>query len=210
MRPTRAYVVTAFFLLATAGVVTVSGLGRARAEEKEKPKSSGLPPLVIDRGAPLLLDEPAGGKTDQPSESLADNSACFVCHGNYDEEELVLIHAREEIGCVECHGESFAHRNDEDNITPPDVMYWAERIDPKCQECHEEHDVAARKVLTRWQERCPEKTDAAQVVCTDCHGHHRLARRTVRWEKKTGKLIVGGKQGDRQPAGQAATQPEGK
>jgi formate-dependent nitrite reductase cytochrome c552 subunit len=121
---------------------------------------------------------------------MADNSACFVCHGNYDEEELALLHAKEEIGCVDCHGDSFDHRNDEDNVTPPDVMYWPARIDEACQECHDTHDVSAREVLKRWQERCPEKRDYKQVVCTDCHGYHRLQRRTVRWNKKTGELIV--------------------
>jgi hypothetical protein len=69
-------------------------------------------------------------------------------------------------------------------------MYWPERIEEKCEECHESHDAPARDVLARWQKRCPEKTDFNTVVCTDCHGYHRLERRTVRWEKKTGKLII--------------------
>jgi hypothetical protein len=179
-------------LLLTAGfLVAGGGFGDLWAEEGDKPKSDGPPPLVIDRSAPLLLDDAPLEKPDKNQGPMADNSACFVCHGNYEEEKLALVHAREEIGCVECHGESFAHRDDEDNVTPPDVMYWPERIDDKCQECHEEHDVPAREVLTRWQERCPEKQDFTQVACTDCHFQHRLARRTVRWEKKTGKLIVG-------------------
>ena len=29
--------------------------------------------------------------------------------------------------------------------------------------------------------------------CTDCHGDHRLRLRTVRWDKKTGKLLRSGK-----------------
>ncbi len=28
------------------------------------------------------------------------------------------------------------------------------------------------------------------MVCTDCHFHHRLAFRTVWWDKKTGMLVV--------------------
>jgi hypothetical protein len=182
---------TGVLLLTAAIFLAAGGLGNLWAGEDDPPASGGLPPLVIDRGAPLLLDEPPAGKPDKTQQPLADNSACFVCHGNYEEEELATSHALEDVGCIECHGDSFAHRNDEDNITPPDVMYWPERIDPKCQECHEEHDVPAREVLTRWQQRCPEKTDFTQVVCTDCHGHHRLAKRTVRWVKKTGELIVG-------------------
>jgi hypothetical protein len=44
-------------------------------------------------------------------------------------------------------------------------------------------------VITRWQQRCPEKRDVSQIVCTDCHGEHRLKNRTVRWNKTTGDLI---------------------
>jgi hypothetical protein len=165
------------------------GSGLLQAEDGEEPKSDGPPPLVIDRNAPLLLLDEPEDKPKKPTGPMADNTACYVCHGNYDEEELVLIHAKEEVGCIDCHEESFAHRDDEDNVTPPDKMYWPERIDPACQECHDTHDVSARDVLTRWKERCPEKTEASKIVCTDCHGHHRLPKRQVRWNKKTGELI---------------------
>jgi hypothetical protein len=145
---------------------------------------------------PLSLDGLRGEKLPEaPKEKVevtADNSACYVCHGNYDGEELALIHAKEDVGCDECHGESIDHRNDEDNITPPDVMYPADTIDEKCEECHDTHDVPATKVIARWQKRCPSKTDASELVCTDCHGQHRLKQRTVRWDKKTRKLIIGG------------------
>jgi hypothetical protein len=174
---------------AVALVVLGGGSGLLQAEGGEDPKPDGPPPLVIDRNAPLLLDEPED-KPKKETGPMADNTACYVCHGNYDEEELVLIHAREEVGCIDCHGESFDHRDDEDNVTPPDTMYWPEAIDPACQECHETHDVSAREVLTRWKERCPDKTDAGKIVCTDCHGYHRLAKRSVRWNKKTGELIL--------------------
>lgn len=143
------------------------------------------PPLSLEG----LMDE----KLPEPKEKVevkADNSACHVCHGNYDVEELALIHAKEDVGCIECHGESLAHRDDEDNVTPPDVMYPADKIADKCAECHDTHDAAARKVIARWQERCPQKTNPKDLVCTDCHGQHRLKLRTVRWDKKTRKLIV--------------------
>jgi hypothetical protein len=184
------FVVLAIMPIAFVTLLTLGGgPGPLQADDGEEPKSGGPPPLVIDRSAPLLLDEP-DDKPKKETGPMADNTACYVCHGNYDEEELVLIHAREEIDCIECHGESFAHRDDEDNVTPPDKMYWPEAIDPKCQECHDTHDVSAREVLQRWKERCPDKMDASKIVCTDCHGYHRLARRTVRWNKKTGELIL--------------------
>ncbi len=120
---------------------------------------------------------------------VADNQACFVCHANYDEEEMADQHAKANLGCVECHGQSLAHRNDENNITPPDRMFLKEAIDRDCIRCHDTHDAPARKVIARWQERSLGNRDPKEAVCTDCHGAHRLANRTVRWDKKTGKLL---------------------
>lgn len=154
-----------------------------------EPQDSGdeLPPLVIDKSSPLLLEEPSG-KEDK--KFLRINQSCFVCHDNYQDEPLMLVHAKEEIGCVDCHGESVAHRNDEDNITPPDLMYPLDEIDDACQVCHDSHDAPAEKIIARWQARCPEERDVEKIACTDCHGRHRLKARSVRWDKSTGKLIV--------------------
>ena len=150
-----------------------------------------MPPLVVDSDSPLLLQESDGKDADdrKMSASVAENSACYVCHENYRDEPLVGWHADEGVGCVDCHGKSFDHRNDENNITPPDVLFPLEKIDSACQDCHDTHDVAATEVIKRWRQRCPRKQDVSQIVCTDCHGEHRLARRTVRWDKRTGELI---------------------
>ena len=146
---------------------------------------AGAPPLDISK----YLDEKLPEAPKDKVKLKVDNFACYVCHGNYDGEELVVSHGVEAIGCIDCHGKSYAHRNDEDNITPPDKMYPLDAVDEMCDDCHDMHDAPARKVLQRWQERCPEKTDPKQIVCTDCHYQHRLERRTVRWNKKTGELI---------------------
>jgi hypothetical protein len=175
-------------LMATLCVGTWIGGLVAAAWAAEK-----LPPLTVDKSAPLLLDAPgekSAGKAKEPS-SL--NQACFVCHNNYTEEQMVTVHAKEKVGCIDCHGPSFAHRDDEDNVTPPDIMYPLDKIDVACQKCHETHDAPAKKVLTRWQERCPGKKDFATVVCTDCHGQHRLEKRVVRWDKKTRQLLLSAK-----------------
>jgi hypothetical protein len=161
---------------------------------KEGRKPSGLTPLKVDKTAPLLLDD-AAGLTKKPAAKPgaakhADNSACFVCHGNYQEESMALSHAIADVGCVKCHGDSFAHRNDEDNVTPPDTMYAEADIAANCAKCHDTHDAAAVKVIAKWQERCPAKTNPADLLCTDCHGEHRLSFRTVWWDKKTRKLVV--------------------
>jgi hypothetical protein len=158
--------------------------------ETETETSGGLPPLVIDSSEPLLLDEPdeeaiAAANT----EAAKENAACFVCHTNYRTEFLASSHAKVNISCYRCHGESLEHQNDENNTTPPETLYPAEKIDPFCRKCHQSHDVSPREVIARWKERGLEKTDPQKMVCTDCHGEHRMKVRTIIWDKKTGKLL---------------------
>jgi hypothetical protein len=129
------------------------------------------------------------------------NENCFVCHGNYRGESLVVGHAKQKVGCVQCHGQSLAHQRDEDHRTPPETMYGRESVDAMCQACHQQHDVPAVKVLKRWQQRCPQKADPRQIVCTDCHGDHRLAARKVIWDRKSRKLAPA-QEGPNQARGQ--------
>jgi len=168
-------------LLALGGLLVVVAASAGEAK--------GPPPLVVGEDAPTLPGGPTGEK---PKGKVADNGACFVCHANYKAETLALDHAKQKVGCASCHGPSDAHCNDENNITPPDVLFPADRIDAACRKCHETHDAEAAKVLARWRERCLTKTDPATIVCTDCHGAHRLRLRTVRWDKRTRKLLPAG------------------
>ncbi len=161
------------------------------AEEKSKSVSS-PPPLVVDSDTPLLLDEPTQEQLDSAAittQAAVENATCFVCHTNYRFEALAGDHAKVNIGCAVCHGRSLAHKNDENNTTPPEKMYPADKIDSFCQGCHDSHDVPAGKVVALWVERYPDKTDSGMIVCTDCHGEHRMKVRTVIWDKKTGKLL---------------------
>jgi hypothetical protein len=163
---------------------------RAITQATEKP--NGPPPLIVDKSAPLLLDDPAeGDKTNSQATAAvdADTLACFVCHANFKTESLAQGHAKAKMGCIDCHGKSYAHRNDENNTTPPERMYARDQIDDACRQCHPSHDVAAAKVAVLALQRGLSQTDPKAIVCTDCHGHHRLAQRTVRWDKKTGKLL---------------------
>lgn len=154
--------------------------------------AGGPPPLVVDSDAPLLLDEPTQEQQDSAAiatEATAENMTCFVCHTNYRSEYLVSRHAQANIGCAGCHGQSLAHKNDENNTTPPDKIYSADKINPFCQGCHKSHDVPPGKVVALWTKRNPDKTDLDKIVCTDCHGDHRMKVRTIIWDKKTGKLL---------------------
>lgn len=160
---------------------------------QETEKAVPLPPLTVSKDAPLLLEEtPAakdtgsgGGTKIPPGRRLM----CYDCHVNYFEEQLAAVHAEKAVTCVDCHGASEAHKNDESNTTPPQIMYPRETIDAKCRECHKTHDAAAAAVIARWQDRGLQKLGPAELACTDCHGSHRLKIRTIRWDKKTRKLL---------------------
>ncbi|MCP5118015.1 MAG: hypothetical protein GY953_44940 [bacterium] len=142
---------------------------------------------------PLLLldDEPAA---DPDAPEGADNSRCHVCHLNFAQEEIAVKHARQDIGCGECHGDCDAHIDDESWAsggpgTPPGIMFPPEAVDAACGRCHDTHDASAKEVMQRSRERVPEKTDPSKIVCTDCHGHHRVRAelRHAWWDKRTGK-----------------------
>jgi len=103
---------------------------------------------------------------------------------NYEEEVLTFVHARGDIGCEQCHGSSDAHCSDEDNITPPDIMYPAAKIDSFCMSCHPtgKIDIPVHKSVLA-------DIGTKEGGCTNCHGEHRLSHRTRKWDKTTGKLL---------------------
>jgi hypothetical protein len=132
----------------------------------------------------LLLEDVEAEELAPPTGPVADNFRCHVCHINYEDEELAVMHARANIGCEQCHGACDAHCNDEDNITPPDIMYPVAKINPFCLDCHPEDEVDAEQHELFFAGLEPEKK-----YCTDCHGEHRLSYRTRKWDKATGELI---------------------
>jgi hypothetical protein len=116
----------------------------------------------------------------------ADNSYCYVCHANFQDDELSRIHSPSGIGCELCHGVSDEHSADEDGLTPPEIMWPKSWINVTCMECHsfDELERSASHGLFL-AHRAPEE------FCTDCHGEaHRLNVRTRVWDRKTGKLIA--------------------
>jgi hypothetical protein len=147
------------------------------------------PPLSLDGFRDEKL--PEGPHDSAGLEGINEN--CFVCHGNYRSEAFVLSHAKNKVGCIQCHGPSLPHQRDEDHRIPPDKMFARQAVDAMCQACHEEHNVPAVKVLKRWRERCPQRADPGDIVCTDCHNEHRLKSRSVVWDRTTGKVVSAGK-----------------
>ena len=177
------------FVLAVACVLVI---GCEQGEKVEKPQTSNEPAvelaeeekveaplLLLDEEPLLLLDDDSD--SEQPEGPQADNSRCFVCHVNYMEEDIAVIHARADIGCAGCHGESDEHIADESwasggNGTAPDTMFPKPKIVPFCMGCHttDKIDIVQHRPLFANMEK---------MVCTDCHGEHRLkTRRKCKWK----------------------------
>ncbi|MHC4678778.1 MAG: hypothetical protein ACYTEK_08775 [Planctomycetota bacterium] len=124
------------------------------------------------------------------------NDFCSACHYGFDEEKLAARHRQAGIGCERCHGESERHRSDEDNVTPPEIMYPKDKINPTCMMCHPRHEIqhaahhkkllaGAKTILDSASE-----SDGHQLYCTTCHARkHRINVRTIQWNKATGELL---------------------
>jgi hypothetical protein len=160
-------------------------------------------PLRLDSGEAMHLlggEEKAAAGTVESSDHTDKQPAsdqspmtyyvmCNDCHIGYIGEPLALAHAKAGMSCDSCHGKSRAHYSDESNTTPPDKMFPADKINPFCRGCHDSHDVPPGKVVALWMKRNSDKTDPDKIVCTDCHGEHRLKVRTIIWDKETGKRL---------------------
>ena len=184
----RLLIATAFLM---AGTLILVSVNRSQQNTKTTVRDSNdcnVAPGVKTVSAP---DKKA-------TSSFVANSFCLVCHLDFDEEELALQHEIFGIGCERCHGESRRHRSDEANVTPPEIMYPKERINPSCMACHPRQDIRDRKDhqpileagLSAFEEATP-VGENAKKYCTDCHGSkHRVMRvRTVYWDKATGTVL---------------------
>ncbi len=133
-----------------------------------------------------------------PAPAPADNSRCFVCHANYEEEKLSVSHAKANVGCVRCHGNSSPHSTDEDGLTAPDRMYPKAHIRLNCLICHDWIKLIESDKTNRTRVDLNEKPDHRAVLdgtnrekrfCTDCHGEHRMYFRTKGWDKRSRVLL---------------------
>lgn len=133
--------------------------------------------------------EPVGSKANEEPDPgyldpLGPNAACYVCHMTFVDEPLAVVHLRAKITCIDCHGTSQGHANDEKiGATKPDIVIKRPQLNRSCRKCHERHDVRPEAVIARWIKRARSHATPATkqprqppVVCTDCHGSHRVSR----------------------------------
>jgi hypothetical protein len=171
-----------YLLILIATAAALVGLGCEPNRAKQQPQTDQKP--TIDAKPLLLDDEPLLLGSDQADDlhqgPKADNSRCHVCHINYADEDIAVIHSRANIGCNHCHGDCDAHIADESwamggNGTAPDTMYVRSDINPVCMGCHPRDKIDT-------EEHKPLFAAAEDKVCTDCHGKHRLAERRFKWK----------------------------
>ena len=173
------YFSLAFVLM--VGLITITGCAQKKVNISDSSLESSKntePPLLVDSEPLLLEDNPVNSSVG----TMPANSRCHVCHINYVNEDLAITHARVNIGCAQCHGESDAHIDDESwswggKGTPPDLMYAPEKINPFCMGCHSKH-----KINTARHSDVLAGKDPKHKTCTDCHGDHRLTRRQIKWK----------------------------
>jgi len=117
----------------------------------------------------------------------ADNSFCYDCHTNFKKEPFVLQHQAANIACYDCHGDSLPHADDEENATPPDIMFTKDMVNDSCGKsgCHSKSDLQKTISHKAWYAGA----DPDKKYCTDCHNQHRLDTRQRKWDKKTRRLI---------------------
>jgi len=149
-----------------------------------------------DRGE---IESAAVGHDSESDVVFVANLFCEACHMDFGEEQLALAHERVGIGCERCHGESLRHRSDEANITPPQLMYPRNHINPTCMMCHARHAIRHVEAhqgileagLSVFEDEMPHDTDGPVTqACIDCHGReHKMKVRTIRWDKCTGEVL---------------------
>ncbi len=151
------------------------GLRRAAAAEPAaKPAEPAKAEESMDSGAQQSASDEDEEEEEEFLDPMGPNAACYVCHMTFVFEELSKVHLAEKVTCVECHGISGPHANDEDiGATKPDKTYKRCQINAACGTCHEDHDVKPEEVVARWIEVGSPKQ---KPVCTDCHGTHKIER----------------------------------
>ncbi len=150
-------------LLFGSGLVCLMMLGSGCLTESPVAKPSAKP--ATDHAA-----KPAAAANNP----LGPNAACYVCHMTYVKEPMSRLHLKHKVYCIDCHGPSIGHANDEDiGATKPDKYFKRGQVNASCRKCHSDHDAKPELVIKRYIDR---KLTTDSPVCTDCHGQHRIKR----------------------------------
>ena len=190
MRVTRQHVLAVVGFMASGLLVFAASCSFEKRTTHE-PEEKQAEVVAVEAQA---VEEPAVEEVAE--KTFTANEFCAACHYAFSEEKLALTHEKAGIGCERCHGESERHRSDEDNVTPPEIMYPRNKIIPTCMMCHPRHEIehvdrhhrllAGAKTIFDSDSR----PRGRHMVCTSCHAReHRINVRSIRWNKETGELL---------------------
>ncbi len=116
------------------------------------------------------------GRKQAEEAVLKSNSACMVCHIDFDDEELTVQHRKAGVTCAACHGPCLEHMDDEMAATRPDRLFGRGEVKEMCSECHGEHknQEAVEAFHKEWygRRRPNGQLITKDSICTDCHGRH--------------------------------------
>ena len=165
------------------------GPSRAAADPKDGAVASGAEKAEKADEAQDGVTGPSDESEEPPMiDPLSVNAACYVCHMTFVGEELSTVHLKEKTMCIDCHGLSAPHANDENiGATPPDIVFKRGDVDASCEKCHEDHDAPATKVVARFLER---KLAGPRPICTDCHGMHKIEQPEEADEDDQGEVTL--------------------
>ena len=170
----------AYFFGPAGADVAVGSVGLRQAAAAEPASKPAAKPATKRAKAKDSTDSASQERPSDDSEEeeeefldpMGPNAACYVCHMTFIFEELSKVHLAEKVTCVECHGISAPHANDEDiGATKPDKTYKRCQVNAACRKCHKKHDAKPEEVIARWIEIGLPKQ---KPVCTDCHGTHKI------------------------------------
>ncbi len=178
-------------------IIAVGGYGcETNQDEAATDNDSAAESVVHEETEPVEYEE-------------AENSFCYVCHLNFQDEPFATKHQKVNVGCVDCHGDSDQHSADEAHIIPPDTMYKKSEINESCLAvCHSKEELEEFKT----HRKLFAGKDPKNKYCTDCHGKHSIPERHRVWDKDTKKLIEADGQpyeGDINPGGGAEVHDSG-
>ena len=77
----------------------------------------------------LIWAAPQLWAEQDPAEKSANNSLCYVCHGDLASEEIATGHEKVEVTCTVCHGDSTVHMQDEMLMTKPDLLFGRSEVE---------------------------------------------------------------------------------
>lgn len=153
-------------IVAVAGLASMTLMCTSSQDGTKHPHGGSADSASVGKPVPKAVPRPA------------DNRLCLVCHEALTEELISRVHEKHGILCIDCHGPSTLHMEDEMQMTKPDVLFGRGEVESYCQGCHSQHKDQAKVEKFRQDNWGRDLSNGRVVnnasICTDCHGRHNI------------------------------------